>query len=250
MNQLVFIENGRTVTDSLTVAETFGKEHRRVMQDIRELECSEGFRQHNFVQSSYINEQNRAMPRYLISQDGFTFLVMGYTGKEAARFKEMYIGEFNRMRDKLQTLTIPQTLPEALRLAADLAEKNEGLKLQNAQKEQIINELQPKATYYDLVLQNKTLLSISKIAKDYGMSGTMLNRILHELKVQYKQGDCWLLYQPYADKGYTQSKTHVIDDEHNKLHTNWTQKGRLFIYELLKNKKGLLPLIERINTSA
>ncbi|WP_201319105.1 Rha family transcriptional regulator [Paenibacillus sp. EPM92] len=100
--KLVFIENNRPVTDSLTVAGTFGKEHRRVLQDIRELECSEEFRLHNFVQSSYTNDQNREMPRYLITQDGFAFLVMGYTGKEAARFKEMYINEFNRMRELYQ----------------------------------------------------------------------------------------------------------------------------------------------------
>lgn len=114
-----------------------------------------------------------------------------------------------------------------------------------AQKNQIIQELQPKATYYDLVLQNKSLVPISVIAKDYGMSATKLNKILHELKVQYKQGSTWLLYQKYAGKGYTQSKTHTIDAERSKMHTYWTQKGRLFIYDLLKNKKGVLPLIEQ-----
>jgi len=72
-----------------------------------------------------------------------------------------------------------------------------------------------------------------------------LNQILHEEKIQFKQGDCWLLYQGYADKGYTQSKTQVIDEERSKLHTYWTQKGRLFIYDLLKNKRGILPIIER-----
>lgn len=114
-----------------------------------------------------------------------------------------------------------------------------------AQKNQIIQELQPKASYYDLVLQNKTLVPISVIAKDYGMSATKLNKILHELKVQYKQGSTWLLYQKYASKGYTQSKTHTIDADYSKMHTYWTQKGRLFLYDLLKNKKGILPLIEQ-----
>ena len=114
-----------------------------------------------------------------------------------------------------------------------------------AQKNQIIQELQPKATYYDLVLQNKTLVPISVIAKDYGMSATKLNKILHGLKVQYKQGSTWLLYQKYASKGYTQSKTHTIDADCSKMHTYWTQKGRLFIYDLLKNKKNILPLIEQ-----
>lgn len=114
-----------------------------------------------------------------------------------------------------------------------------------AQKNQIIQELQPKATYYDLILQSESLVAISVIAKDYGMSAKKLNSLLHELKVQYKQGNTWLLYQKYASKGYTQSKTHPIDAERSKMHTYWTQKGRLFIYDLLKNKKGILPLIEQ-----
>ena len=149
----------------------------------------------------------------------------------------------------------PATLEEAIlnpdfgiRLLTSLKEEREArksLELQTAQQRQIIHELQPKATYYDLCLQNKTLLSVTKIAKDYGMSGNALNSLLHELGVQYKQGDVWLLYQKYADKGYTQSKTHVIDSERSAFHTYWTQSGRLFIYETLKQKKGILPIIER-----
>lgn len=117
-------------------------------------------------------------------------------------------------------------------------------KLELAQSKQIINELQPKASYYDLILQSKSLLSVSKIAKDYGKSAIWLNRKLEEKKVQYCQGGIWLLYQKYAEKGYTQSTSHVIDDEHSKLLTKWTQKGRIFIYELLK-QDDILPLIEQ-----
>lgn len=110
--------------------------------------------------------------------------------------------------------------------------------------EQQVLELQPKATYYDLVIQNKSLLSVTKIAKDYGLSARKLNSLLHEFGVQFKQGDMWFLYQDYADKGYTQSFTHVIDDEKSKMSTKWTQKGRLFIYEIMK-QNGWLPLIEQ-----
>ncbi|ENK6447893.1 phage antirepressor [Staphylococcus pseudintermedius] len=112
--------------------------------------------------------------------------------------------------------------------------------------EQQVQELKPKATYYDLVLQNKSLLSVSKIAKDYGMSARALNKLLHELGVQYKQGDIWLLYAKHQDKGYTQTSTYALDEKHSKVTTKWTQKGRLFIYELLKNK-GVLPSIEKSN---
>lgn len=123
-------------------------------------------------------------------------------------------------------------------------EEKKVLLIENKKKEQIIAELKPKATYYDLVLQSKTLLPVSKIAKDYGMSGTKLNKELHDLGVQYKLEGTWLLYQKHADKGYTSSKTHQIDDTRSKMHTYWTQKGRLFIYELLK-QNGILPLIEQ-----
>ncbi len=118
------------------------------------------------------------------------------------------------------------------------------LQTNNLLLEQQVNELKPKATYYDLVLQNKSLLSVSQIAKDFGMSATKLNRKLNGLGVQYKQGGVWLLYAKHQDKGYTQTTTHVIDEEKSRILTKWTQKGRLFIYETLKDE-GILPLIER-----
>lgn len=127
-------------------------------------------------------------------------------------------------------------------------ENLESLKLENKIQAQQIKELQPKASYYDVVLNCKDLLSISKIAKDYGWSAIKMNSYLHERGVQFKQGDIWLLYQRYADKGYTNTKTHPYigsdGETHTRVHTHWTQKGRLFIYDLLK-KDGVLPLIER-----
>ncbi|MBD5854858.1 phage antirepressor KilAC domain-containing protein [Lactococcus lactis] len=124
-----------------------------------------------------------------------------------------------------------------------LQNENNQLQLETSVQKQQIAELQPKASYYDLVLQNKSLLSVSKIAKDFGKSAVWLNKFLHELGVQYKQGDTWLLYAKHQDKGYTQTHTHVIDSEKSRVSTKWTQKGRLFIYDLLKNN-GILPLIE------
>lgn len=124
------------------------------------------------------------------------------------------------------------------------------LQTKNAQQQQIIGELKPKATYYDLVLQNKSLIPISIIAKDYGMGAPTLNKKLYELGVQYKtrgNNGIWLLYKEHQAKGYTSSKTQEYVDKdgksQSKLHTYWTQKGRLFIYDLLK-QHGILPLIE------
>lgn len=125
-----------------------------------------------------------------------------------------------------------------------LQQRVEKLETENLVLEQQVHEYEPKATYYDMVLQNKSLLSISKIAKDYGMSATAMNKKLHELGIQYKQGDIWLLYAQYQDKGYTQTTTHVIDADKSRVHTKWTQKGRLFIYETLKSE-NVFPLIEK-----
>ena len=129
----------------------------------------------------------------------------------------------------------------------------DSLKTQVAVKDQVIQELQPKATYYDLILNCKDLLATTKIAKDYGKSAVWLNTLLHELGIQFKQSDIWLLYQKYADKGYTSTKTHTYNKDDGtygaKVHTYWTQKGRLFIYSLLK-ENGYLPLIELDDLSA
>ncbi|MDN6414916.1 phage antirepressor KilAC domain-containing protein [Staphylococcus gallinarum] len=114
--------------------------------------------------------------------------------------------------------------------------------------QQQVGELKPKADYYDQILKSKKLITVNAIAKDYGMSAQALNKILHDLKVQFKQSGQWLLYAKYHDKGYTHSEPHkyVKKDgtEDFKLHTKWTQKGRIFLYNLLK-ENDILPTIEK-----
>ena len=144
-----------------------------------------------------------------------------------------------------EVLENPDLLISALvELKKERAEKKR-LELENAVKAQQIAELQPKASYYDVVLACPDLVTITQIAKDFGMSAKKLNKILQEKKVQFKQGKTWFLYQKYAEQGYTQSKTYLYDDDnHTAMHTLWTQKGRLFIYGLLK-EDGILPVMER-----
>ena len=149
---------------------------------------------------------------------------------------------------KENLFSLPQTLPEALRLAADLAEKNAALQLENVQKNQIIGELKPKADYTDIILQSKSLVNINQIAKDYGFSARSFNKLLNKMGVQYKQGGQWLLYSQYQRNGYTHSETIKIEHSDGrpdvKMNTKWTQKGRLFIYNLLKGN-SVLPVIEQ-----
>ena len=137
-------------------------------------------------------------------------------------------------------------------------EKVSSLQEENAAQKQQLAEAAPKVRYCDVVLRSKGTVSISKIAKDYGMSAQEMNQTLADLGVHYRQGSCWLLYQRYARSGYTQSHTTVAPDGKRGNHktmratlsTNWTQKGRLFLYEMLKSKLNLVPLIERDETAA
>ena len=127
-------------------------------------------------------------------------------------------------------------------------QEKQALLLANKRQEQIIGELKPKADYTDKILKNKGLVTITQIAKDYGMSGRAMNELLYNLGVQYKQSGQWLLYAEYQGKGYTHSETVSIIRSDGRpdivMITKWTQKGRLFLYELLKDN-GILPIIER-----
>ena len=148
--------------------------------------------------------------------------------------------------------TPEQIMARALRMADQtidsLKERCAFLGGQVEEQQQVIEELQPKATYYDLILQCPDLVSTTEIAKDYGMSAKKFNALLHDLKIQFKKSGVWFLYQKYAGFGYTKSKTHNYSDEngiqHSKQHMYWTQKGRLFLYEHLKGM-DIVPLIEQ-----
>ena len=143
---------------------------------------------------------------------------------------------------------LPTTYKEALQHLIEQVEVNEKLQLEGKMKDQVIKELKPKADYTDMILKNKGLVTITQIAKDYGMSGKEMNKILHERGIQYKQSGQWLLYKQHQGKGYTHSETIDITRSDGmtdvKMTTKWTQKGRLFLYDLLK-VNNILPDIEK-----
>ena len=138
-----------------------------------------------------------------------------------------------------------------IQMATKLKEEREvrkALEIENKVQSQQIAELTPKATYYDLILQCKDLLSMTEIAKDYGKSAKGMNKLLNEFGIQYKQSGVWFLYAKYQDKGYTQTKTQNYNrpdgTQGSRVHMYWTQKGRLFLYDFLKSK-DVLPMIEQ-----
>ena len=241
MNELTIIKNDQAVTSSLIVAEQFGKEHRHVLESIRSL-AAENSAARLFEESTYEN-RGKQYPMYYMNRDGFSLLAMGFTGSKALTFKLDFINAFNRMEAELNSPE--KIMARALRIADETINS---LKLETKVKDQQIAELKPKADYYDDILRNKGLVTITQIAKDYGMSGQEMNRTLNELGVQYKQSEQWLLYAKHQDKGYTHSETvpitHSDGRKDIRMTTKWTQKGRIFLYELLKSD-GILPIIER-----
>ncbi|PKC52377.1 hypothetical protein RhiirA1_481623 [Rhizophagus irregularis] len=137
-----------------------------------------------------------------------------------------------QLTQQVATPALPTNFKEALQQLLIQVDENEKLSTQKLMLEQQVKELKPKADYVDSIFENKELVNINQIAKDYGMSAQRMNELLHK----------------YQDNGYTHSSTIQIQHQDGrtsvKMNTKWTQKGRLFIYELLK-KEGVLPVVER-----
>lgn len=169
-------------------------------------------------------------------------------GKEVRRYfieiEKKYKSNIPMSRDKLFAMAFI----EANKVIEEQNQKIEVLETENKIQAQQIAEMNPKASYYDEVLSCVDALPITIIAKDYGWTPQQMNKFLNESGVQYTCGNTWVLYKEYQDKGYTKTETFWYKGHNGKnlsnVHTKWTQKGRLFIYELMK-QSGNLPLIEQ-----
>ena len=190
----------------------------------------------------------------IINESGLYSLILSSKMPNAKKFKHWVTADVlpairkTGMYATEELLENPDLAIQAFTALKLEREKNKKLNTTVKVQEQQIMELQPKASYYDLVLNCPDLLSVTVIAKDYGKSAKWLNHFLKEHQIQFKQGGIWLLYKEYAEKGYTSTKTHTVNGndgkQHSKVNTYWTQKGRLFIYALLKSE-GILPIMEQ-----
>ena len=199
-----------------------------------------------------LSGQNREA--VFINESGLYSLILSSKMPNAKKFKRWITTEVLPSIRKHgvyavdEVLQNPDVLIQALTELKKEREEKAKLKETVAVQNQQITEMTPKAGYYDVVLNCKDVISTTEIAKDYGWSAKKMNSYLHEKKIQFKQGKIWLLYQKYAEQGLTSTKTSVYNGRdgisHSNIHTYWTQKGRLFIYELLK-KDGILPTMER-----
>lgn len=198
------------------------------------------------VQMEGIREVRREVTDYNISVDMAKQICMIQRTPEGKAVRQ-YLIDLEKAWN-----TPEQVFARALKIADQtinsLKDRCKLLGGQVVEQQKVIEQLEPKASYYDMILQCKDLIATTVIAKDYGMSAKKFNSMLHSMGVQFKQGDTWVLYAKYQGNGYLKVKTHNYADadgiQHAKEHSYWTQKGRLFLYDLLK-QKGILPVIER-----
>ena len=103
MNSIVLVKNQSVITTSILVAEKFERNHRDILRAIKKLDCSQEFNERNFALVEYVDTKGEKRPMYQMTKDGFVFLVMGFTGSKAAKFKEDYINAFNEMHDYINS---------------------------------------------------------------------------------------------------------------------------------------------------
>ncbi|KAF1341669.1 Rha family transcriptional regulator [Bacillus subtilis] len=239
MNQIVFIEGNQAVTDSLTVAEVFGKRHADVIKSIETLNCSKEFTERNFSLSDYQDATGRTLKKYLIKRDGLTFLVFGYTGAKAAIFKEKYIAEFNRMEAELQKMTQPSYMIEdpVSRAKRWISEQEE-----RQQLEQTLKIQEPLVNFAQSCMASERSMLVRELAKLACKNGIVIGekRLFQKLRewkmIMANRNEP---YQAYIERGYFEIAQGVRDV--NGTQKSWltmriTPKGQAFIINKLKQQ--------------
>ena len=235
MNELVMVENNQVVVSSRQVAENFGKQHKDVLESIRGILAAENSATKFFRESTFEN-RGKHYPEYIMNRDGFSLLVMGFTGKEAMTWKIRYIQAFNEMEAKIRenTLIMPNfnNPAEAARAwAKEYEEKQKAL----AQ----VTEMKPKAEFYDDVTGSTDTIDIGSVAKVLNIPNMGRNNLfsfLREKKVLNKRNEP---YQEYVDKGYfrqIETSWEHNGTTHINLKTVVFQKGVDYIRQLVLKK--------------
>lgn len=241
---------GQSVLDSRDVAKMIGKTHAHLIRDIdgyiQDINQNPNLDSDQFfIPSTYRAGTGKEYKCYLITREGCEFVANKMTGKKGNQFTAQYVSLFNSMKKQISNPTekiyemfpqTPRNFPQALRALADSQEQ--------------LAKQKPKVDYFDSQMRNPGLMTITEIAKDYGWSANTLNKELNKRHIIFKQGKHWVLYQKYADKGYTQYEPYDFQKSNGQhgVHNNlkWTQKGKKFIYDLLA-KDGIHPILEQMN---
>lgn len=193
-------------TTSRIIAEKFGKRHADVIRAIRNLECSDDFNERNFALVEYLDAKGETRTEYGITRDGFTFLAMGFTGKEAAAWKEQFIAAFNAMEEHVRTT--PAMLSGPQLMAAALIEANATMTAQAQQ----IESMQDDVAAHERLTKADGSLNVTEAAKNLGMRPKDLFDWLSHNGWIYKRAGAsnWLGYQPKCNQGLLEHKTTTV----------------------------------------
>lgn len=261
MNEISTIVDGDRMT-SLQIAEITGKPHADVMKAIRKMEPAwSKINEGNFSLVDYQDKKGETRPCYSLNKEECLYIATKFNDEARAKL----IKRWKELEEQHQKPSVPQNYLEALKSLVKAEEEKQQLALENKkQQEQIvtisktnmelgnkITEMLPKVSYYDKILQSNATMTVTQIAQDYGMSAMRLNKELESMRIQHKVRGQWILYGKFLTGGYVHSRAVDIlrsDGRHDvKYNTEWTTKGRIFLYESLK-AKGILHLIEQENT--
>lgn len=265
MNEISTIVDGDRMT-SLQIAEITGKPHNDVMKAIRKMEPAwQKVQGGNFSLMQEEVETNngghKMRPYYSLNKEECLYIATKFNDEARAKL----IKRWKELEEQSKP-SVPQNYLEALKSLVKSEEEKQQLASQNKRQQATIltirkenmelgnkiTEMLPKVSYYDQILQSNATMTVTQIAQDYGMSAIKLNLLLSDMKIQHKVRGQWILYGQFLTGGYVHSRAIDIirsDGRHDvKYNTEWTTKGRIFLYEALK-AKGVLPLIEQECTS-
>ena len=239
--------NGELVVSSRKVAEDFGKQHKDVLENIRNILVAENSAT-KFFHATTHEYRGQQFPEFLMNRDGFCLLVMGFTGKEALAWKLKYIEAFNAMEQKLKELSAPQILDDTLnadvlfliasKWKAD-SDKRKELEVRVAELEAQIKtqQVQPviseatKVAIKEAKVEQHRLYTVGEIARECGFpDARTLNLALNDLGIQYKVKSHWQLAKEYEELGYAM----IVSPYANTPFLKWTLKGKEFIRQQLK----------------
>lgn len=262
MNEIPTIVDGDRMT-SLQIAEITGKPHNDVMKAIRKMEPAwQKVQGGNFSLMQEEVETNngghKMRPYYSLNKEECLYIATKFNDETRAKL----IKRWKELEEQHQKPSVPQNYLEALKSLVKAEEEKQQLALENKQQQATIltiskenmelgnkiTEMLPKVSYYDQILQSNATMTITQIAQDYGMSAVRMNKELESMRIQHKVRGQWILYGQFLTGGYVHSRAVDIirsDGRHDvKYNTEWTTKGRIFLYDALK-AKGILPLIEQ-----
>lgn len=201
------------------------------------------------VSQTYLTDSlGRKQETTIINESGLYHVILRSDKHEAKPFRKWVTSEVLPSIRKTGGYALPKDYPAALRALADAEEQKLRLLAENQQQAQVIADFEPIRQYVDTILESKGAMATSQIAADYGLTAQKLNKILHEGGVQRNVNGQWLLYAKYMGRGYTKSKTIQITRSDGRpdsiMQTQWTQKGRLMIHEIL-TARGIEAVMDR-----